>query len=127
MERQPLKLSEIRGADVSLLPRTSHRVANLIQGTTRIAQVARELAVRFTGKPFGDISADRIHRVVSLLLRPEIACKLWPSGELEYFRSQLVSDSPDSQLRVMACSVHRNEQSTRDAVILFLCFCAKGR
>jgi len=88
MERQPLKLSEIRGADVSLLPRTSHRVANLIQGTTRIAQVARELAVRFTCKPFGDISADRIHRVVSLLLRPEIACKLWPSGELEYFRSQ---------------------------------------
>jgi hypothetical protein len=106
MERAPLNRRYVLPADVTLLHRAPHRVAELIERSSRVDQVPREVLVGFARESFSDVSTNRIRCVVCLLPRLEVTRELRSRCELENVRSDLIADFPDKQLRVVIHFLH---------------------
>jgi len=109
--------AEILGVDVPLHHRAAERVTEFVQGSTRVAQVSGEVFVGFAGEALGYVSTDRIHRIVDLPLRLDVACESWSRREIEDFLSDLIADSPDEQLRIVIHSFHDSGMCMRCSLL----------
>jgi len=101
--------------DVPLQLSGSERIPQLVHGAAGDDQEAAEFAVGISTEALGDVSTDRLDRVLGLRAKPLVLAVCPPRGQLEHSDTNSIGQLPRYQLRRVPRASHAATARTRDA------------